>query len=319
MSITYTEFLDSNLHRVFPLDDDMSGRDTTDALQIPTALISDIFMCAPNHPSVDLSLFYISNLTIRSRFIDITIGYDGVSDTIGSFHNIDMSAPVHTTYLFTPLKRQTGDLTALLFHMTGQITMGDLSEVGALVGSWNFDIANTLISPARLSQGILNIQYISVNDRLYTGLVRLKEGANIDLTAEEEIVAGLPRTTITVSATLNADSDSQFNNDQDVLDAITTQFGRPLRSINGVLPDIDRNFQLDGADCTDVIEIDNGLSLSNPCATPCCEEDSTIEGILESLANLNLRYGQLKAGLDAGNKEVIDVQNKLLRLASTSV
>lgn len=319
MSEIYTEWLDQNLHRVYPLQDDMTGQATNGNISIPTKLMSDIFLCVPNHPSIDIELFYISNITVRSRFIDISIGYEGVSDLIGSFSNIDMTASVHTTYLFTPLKQQTGDITALLFHITGQITMGELSALDTFIGSWNFDINTARITPTRMSEGLINVQYISVNDRLYSGTVRLLEGDNIELTAEEETIGGLPVTTITVSASLNSDSAVQLNNDEDVIDALVARFGRPLRTINGLLSDVDRNFRLEGADCTDVEDLTTGVVISNPCATPCCDEDENIADIQGSIANLNLRYAQLKASLDSGNREVTDLQNKFLSLGAGTV
>jgi hypothetical protein len=322
MSIALQEFLDDNLHRVYPLTDDSGGTDITDSFVLPTSFISDIFLCAPNLPQIDITKFYISNITIRRFFVDITIGYDdpAVDQPIGSFKNIDTTAPVHSTYQFIPAEIQSEDSFAPLYFMTGQIIIGESNELVTLLGSWNFDLSDaehsTFIVPTRVSQGLVNVQYISINDRLFTGNVRFREGSNINMDVEQETVDGQLQTVITLSASLSAGSTLSLTSDADVLNELIRQFGVPLLTINGMLPDPNRNFNLFGADCTTVDGLTNGLVISNPCASPCCDEDSNINNILESISNLNSRYGQLKGFYDAATAAINNVQNKLLVLGS---
>jgi len=61
---------------------------------------------------------------------------------------------------------------------------------------------------------------------------------------------------------------------------------------------------------------DHSIVIGNPCASPCCDEDANITALLESIANLNLRYAQLKAFLDSTASSVDSLQNKLLVLGS---
>jgi len=322
MSNVFREWADQNLHRVFPLVDSAGGVDITNTFTLPTALITDIYLCAPNLPLVDICKFYVQNVVIRQFFIDITLGYNdpAVPNPIGTFKNISTQAPLHSTYQFVPSEIQSGDAFAPLYFMTGQITIGDPQETIRALGSWNFrptdDGHSTYISPARVGQGLVNVQYISINDRLFTGNIKLREGSNIEMEVDTQVVNGETETTITFNASLNAGSVLQLNNDADILDALVAEFGQPLLSINGLLPDSDRNFNIFGLDCTSVENTDNGLLISNPCASPCCDEDTNIANIMESINNLNLRYAQLNSFFESLSTTVNNLQNKLLVLGA---
>ena len=318
MSQVFKEFADANLHRVYPLIDSAGGVDTTGIFTLPTSLISDIYLCAPNIPEVDVEKFYIQNILVRQFFIDITIGYDdsAVTAPIGTFKNISTTANLHSTYSFVPSEIQSTDVFTPLYHMTGQIIIGDPTDTIRSLGSWSFDPDETYITPTRVARGLLNVQYISINNRLFTGNVKLREGANISMDVVTQTVDGETETTITINASLNAGAGLQLSSDQDVLDALIDQYGFPLQSINGILPAADRNFDVFGEDCTTVEPAANGIVLSNPCATPCCDEDANIESILDSIANLNLRYSQLKAFFDATAASINTQQSKLLSLSA---
>lgn len=321
MTTVLKEFNDNNLHRAFPLVDEAGAVDVTGSFTLPTALITDIYLCAPN-TIADICRFYISNVLIRGFFIDITISYDdpAVPIPIGVFKNISTTAPLHTTYSFTPSQIQAGDEFTPLYFMTGQITIGEPAESLRMLGSWNFypsdDRHSTVISPSRVARGLINVQYISINDRLFTGNVKLREGSNIDMVVDTQVVNGETETTITISASLNAGAPLQLNNDQDVLDALVDNYGFPLLTINGLLPDSDRNFNVFGADCTSVEATDNGLFIGNPCASPCCDEDTNLANITASINNLNLQYAHLKSFFDGLTGTMNNLQNKLLVLGA---
>lgn len=324
MSDVFREFLDENLHRVYPLTDESGANDNTDSFVLPGSLITDIYLCVPNIPQVDKTKFFIDNVVIRRFFIDISIGYDdsAVTRPIGIFKGISTEADPQTTYEFTPSEFQSGDAFAPLYHTTGQIIIGDPQDSIRYLGSWSFnqvDAAHsTKLVSTRIAKGLLNVQYLSVNSRLFTGNVRLREGSNVVMAVDTRTLgSGEEETVITLSASLNAGSTLQLANDEDVLAALVALYGRPLRTINGMLSDPERNFQLLGEDCTTVNPSgDHSVVISNPCAAPCCDEDTNLNNILDSIGNLNLRYAQLKAFYDATSADVNGLQNKLLVLGA---
>jgi len=322
MSQVLKEFSDQNLHRVFPLTDESGSLDLTGSFTLPTSLITDIYLCIPHLPYIDPEKFYVSNVTIRRMFIDVYIGYDDPQTPLplGVFKNIETSAALHSKYEFVPFESQTQDAYAPLFHMSGQVTIGDPAESVKSLGSWNFSpIDNehaTRISPVRVGRGLLNVQYISVNNRLFTGNVKLQEGENVSLDVSSHTVDGVLETVITVNASLTAGSSLQLGSDEDILTELVERFGVPIRTINGLLPDADRNFSIIGEDCTTIEQNDNGVVISNPCATPCCDQDPNISNLLESISNMNLRYAQLESYYRAASANIVSLQNKLLVLGS---
>jgi hypothetical protein len=312
MSQVLREWLDQMLHRVYPLEDNAASLDTTGYFRIPSSLMSDIFLCAPDLPNVDTAKFYIRNITVRRYTIEITLGYEDVDEPIGTFRDIRSDAPLHTAYQFTPAQVQTDDDYAPLFFMTGQIIIGDPTETIQKLGSWTFTSDNTRLLPIRIGRGVLNVRYLKINDRLFTGAVKLREGANVRL----EVTTEGSETVITVSASLRAGSALQIDNDADMLAALIADYGRPIVTINGMYPDVNRSFQVLGADCTEIQNGDHNVVISNPCATPCCDHDAAVQQLLESITNLNLRYAQLKAYFDAQGQAVNVIQNKLLVLGA---
>jgi hypothetical protein len=302
------------MHRSYPLTDDSFGQDVTDTFHIPESLMTDIFLCAPNLSIVDTQKFYIENITVRQYFIDITIGYEDVSQPVGVFRGISTTAPLQTKYDFTPSELQTNDDYTPLFFMTGQITIGSASDALNMLGSWTFAPEQARITPTRVSKGLINVQYISVNGRLLTGNVRFKAGANVTMQVFQQTIGGELVNIIEIGASLTAQDLLQLNSDADVYNQLLADFGVPILTVNGLYPDNDRNFTFLPADCTSVDANDHGIVISNPCATPCCDEDTNVEQILQDISNLNLRYAQLKAYFDSQASIINSIQNKLLVL-----
>ena len=320
MSQTLQEFLDANLHRVYPLEDSASGIDVTNTFVLPSNFITNLFLCVPDEVGITVDNFYVQRIVARTSFIDVYIGYNDVEVTapLGVFKDIATDAPIHSTYIFTPAQLQTNDQFTPLFHMSGQITIGTTESMVELLGSWEFDYVEGRIIAANVSRGLLNVQYISIDGRLFTGTVKFIEGANLVIDINQQIIAGDTVTFLTFNATLSADSTLQIVNDEDMLAAFNTTYGGlPINTINGLLPDVDRNFTLTAADCTTITTTGNGLTFENPCARPCCDEDVQIQAILSDMANLNERYANLFTAYENNAITIQDLQNKILTLGST--
>lgn len=324
MADPYLEFCDQMMHRVYPLTDNSGGLDTTGQFRLPTSLITDIYLCAPNTPGVSTDRFYISRVMIRRHNIDVEISFDSpdLTSPLGVFQQIKTDAPLQACYLFTPYSSSApAGALAPLYYMTGQICIGDAQEALRSLGSWEFEPTApdnyTWITPTRIGLGVLSMQYIMINDRVYTGSVRLREGENIRLDTDTEEIGGVTHTVITVNASLQAGSpDINLASDGDVITALTDLFGVPIQTVNGIRPDVARNFNIEGADCIDIGVLDFGIEISNPCATPCCDENDNVETLRQSAANLNLRYAQLHSFFEAVSRAINGTQQKLLVLGS---
>jgi hypothetical protein len=310
---TFQEFTDQNLHRAYPLTDDAPSNDTTGSFSIPTSLITDMYLCVPNIPEVDVEKFYIYSVLVRRYQIEISIGYDDAltPTPIGTFRGILVDAPIQSTYDFIPSKLTNGNVLDVLYVCTGQIIIGDASETAGKVGLWNFNPSETLILPTRIARGLLNVQYISVLGNYYTGVVKFAAGSGVEL----EVNTVGNETTITISAT--GDQTNTLLSDADVIAALTNDIGVPIRSINGLLPDANRNFNLVAEDCTELTDLAAGVSIGNPCATPCCEENANLTSIKESITNLNLKFADLFRFFEANRDVINDIQANLMVLGTT--
>ena len=317
MAEVYREFLDSSMHRAFPLSDASAGLDISGTFRLPTTLITDIFLCVPNITGLDKTAFYVSNVAIRRYQLDITIGYDGVSNYIGSFRGISTSAALHTQYDYVPAETSLGTDYDALFYATGQITIGDASVAAQTPGSFSFDHANGAILGSRISAGLLNLQYLQIGSRLLTGVVKLKAGTNVELQLSTDDTVDPPVHTVTVNASLNAGADVlDLLNDDDVVDALVARFGVPIQTINGIKPTSEMDFTLATADCTQLIPLPHGITISNPCARPCGDEDADVAKLLEDVGALDLRFGQLRQAFDAQGTQLNDIMQKIIALGT---
>jgi len=310
---TYQEFADTNLHRSFPLEDGSAGNDTSGSFVLPTSLMTDMYLCVPNIPEVDVEKFYVSSVIARRATIEIVISYDDpqTPEPLGAFKGIVVAAAPQSTYLFSPSKVEAASPLSALYLMTGQITIGIAEETSRLLGSWRFDPSETLISPTRIARGLINVQYIQIGDRLLSGTVKFQEGANVTL----DVQTSADVTTVTID--VEDASSVDILTDADVITALTNATGTPIRSINGLLPDVSRNFDVLTDDCTEITPLAAGISIGNPCATPCCPEDENITQLTNSVENLNLKYADLIRFYEETRDLVNEIQGKLFSLGNT--
>ena len=317
MSQVFKEFCDENMHRNFPLVDSASVTDTTGALTIPTNLMVDMFLCVPNTAELDLDGFYISRITVRQFFLDITVGHTDLSAAVGTFRNINTTAPLHESYDFVPTNQVAGQLNPL-YYSTGQITIGNAEDMARYPGVWLFSgVSETQISSTRISEGLMNVQHIQADDRLFTGVVTLKEGTNITIDVETSGTAPDADTTLTISASILGEIGTlDLQSDTDVLNGLIARYGTPLKTINGIKPDSSMNFVLEGADCTKVDPVEHGLSISNPCARPCGEEDAAMVQALEDIGNLDLRYASIREFIESTARELNTMNQRLIALGA---
>jgi len=310
---TYQEFADQNLHRAFPLEDSAAGNDTSGSFVLPTSLMTDMYLCVPNIPEVDVEKFYVSSIIARRATIEIVVSYDDpqTPEPLGAFKGIIVNAAVQSTYLFSPSKVEAISPLSALYLITGQVTIGIAEETSRLLGNWRFDPSETSISPTRIARGLINVQYIQIGDRLLSGIVKFQEGSNVILDVQ---TAG-DVTTVTIDA--DDTSSAAIVNDDDVITALTNATGVPIRSINGLLPDVSRNYDILGGDCTEITPLAAGISIGNPCATPCCPEDANILQLTNSVENLNLKYADLIRFYEETRDLINEIQGKLFSLGNT--
>ena len=283
---TLNEFLNENLHRNYPIMDGYSARDITDSYNIPTELIADIRLVVPTN-TASSGDFFISALVVRRYTIDIEIGYrpaGGAPVPVGWFHNIDAAADSFESYTFVALSDGFGSL-AQFSDITGTLVAGIGIPAATLPDSWEFDADSTKLVPTTTEEQLTKFRALVVDDKILTGDIIIEEGDNVTV----EVVGN----TIKISAKEIEPPDLVINSDEDLLEALIDLFGRPITTINQEPPVNDGNFTLAGADCVQMSTLSNSITVTNPCGKPCCDKETYLDPVYDSVNQLNARHARL--------------------------
>ena len=284
----YKEYLNENAHRYYPF---------VNANEIPTGLILDFCLLAtPNVPNnatdQDTEITYISQVVSDGTSLRIylaTTSYDfgcvAVSDTsqpmvvggvVGRRSEIKYAKDGYVLqgYIIT------GDLDYLLPKMPPSITLDSTS--GRLY-------TNCIL---HMSQWLTGFQ---IGDETLTGLVNIVAGEGIEFS-----VSGSTVTISCVGAKLPPDNQIIVN-DTTLLETITSLYGYPITSINGV--DIANGgkwtlavVQNEGLTVT-ADTVDHTITINNPSAKACCTADE-ISALVSNIGALNERVATVQGFQD---------------------
>jgi len=196
--------------------------------------------------------------------------------------------------------------------MSGSVTIGTNVAAVTEPGSWEFDETATALSATTIDEGLSQVRSIQVGTERFINNVVFKEGTNVIFTPTYDAVTDT--TTIVVSARLSStSSDIKLETDADIIDAITDIYGAPIVTVNGIDPDSSGNFIIEGEDCVVVGNITNGVNISNPCSTPCCDTDY-LDAAYEALNQINVRYARLVDFYTATDTNISQIQARLALL-----
>jgi hypothetical protein len=297
------EWADENSHRQFPLADDASGKDQTGDYSIPQAFMVDMILAVPI--AYDTEKFYIKSLVVRRLFIDIEIGFDNGSElTVGWARNIPQDAARNSVYTISSVVQ---DVEKDFEMLTGAVVIGDASEIVEEPGTFSFFPVDTYIHPGIVTVGLACVQSLQVGAAVLTGNLVIKEGENVRLEVDNTDNA------IIITATLSDDDGTIIGSDEDLLNALIARYGPPITTINGQPPDGSGNFQVIGADCTNISRGFSNITIKNPCAEPCCDK-SLLTDVYGVLSQLNIRYAVLESYYQNMSLTVNQMQGRIVGL-----
>jgi len=296
------EWRNANAHRQFPLDDGASGESASPAgFRVPQSLMVDLRLDVPH--DADPGEFAVTRIVVAGASATVYVSYmESTPFVIGSFTLVPgiFGNEVQMDGAATDDQSWRG--------LSGVMASGFLDEALKFPGDWTFTPGSANINPACVRNGPAGVRALVVDDEALYGSVVLRAGDNIDIARTWDAVNG--RHVLTFSAASPAGS-LVINNDQDLLDALVARFGEPVRTINGIPPDEDGEFKILGADCVDVSPGAGSVTISNPCATPCCDQEEYLGALYEALNDLNARYARLLQFEEALTESVNMMQNKI--------
>ena len=132
-------------------------------------------------------------------------------------------------------------------------------------------------------------------------IIRATDGVTLNVSSTED---GVPVLVISPSDTVEA-----------LVNQIKTELGNPIYSISGATPapNGDGSISLVGNDCVSVSNSDHGLSISNPCAKPCCDDADT-QAVSNALQALDDAKNRLEAYYQALATNINTMQARLSSL-----
>jgi hypothetical protein len=255
------EFLNHNAQRSYPLVAEATKTDTTGSFVIPTDFLVGMDIPISTTMNMETGRFFIRQLGVFASGIQIIVAYD-----TGTEINDVGAALIPSTSTARNRVFVLGGL-APYDDVVGKVVIGRTDTIQQQPsGLFNFNLNGSAIEPQVVRPMIKGISSIrisnatgTVSDRLY-GDIELVAGANIQLSTVQTPSA----TQIVISALDGAGTVSQCvcEGDASILPCIKT--------INGIAPATDGNFNFIGDDCLAFTEISNGLRVTDSCCAPCC-------------------------------------------------
>ena len=303
------EWCDENAHRQFPLIDSASGKDTTGTMVLPQPFLVDAIVAIP--VGRNIAAVYIKSIITRRLYVDVELGYDdgSVDFSFAWVRGIPHNASRNSSYVVEPTTQTDGTLKD--FEIAGgALVIGDMAQVLDQPGNWLFTLATANLIESRVMTGVACVQSMQVASDVLTGQLTLRAGDNVSISTRLNTTLGV--TEIVVSAsTGTSGAGFVLDSDDAILAALTSLYGDPIVSINGQGPDGSGNFQIGGEDCTNVATSGASISISNPCASPCCDK-SMLQDVYGTLSQLNLRYAVLESYYQSIGLTLNEMQARML-------
>jgi hypothetical protein len=296
ISLRNLEWLNHNSQRAYPLTADSTKLDTTEAFELPDDFIVGLILPVHWGIDIDTTKFFISKIAAYATGFSVTVGYDSLSGVIDVATALVARAS-HTTNQVYNLGGM-GDFA----DSRGQIVIGKFAGIDEQpAGLFTFDYEATRLEVDAVRPHIRGVMSVQVQNgselsRLLTGRIRLVAGRNTRIRVESTIdddpliiLDAIEGEGLTDSCVCSPELD-------------------PIRTINGIPPDQNGNFQFLGNECLEVVEGDHILEFKDVCSQPCCgcEELETVTSALEAfgdkattlenfLVNLEQRVTQMDA------------------------
>lgn len=253
------EWLNANSQRAYPLTEAATKLDTTGSFKIPDDLILALYFPVHAGVAVEPEKFYVKNVTVFATGVNVTIGYDDGSEfpTVAS-----AAVPLagHTEYRSYALPG-AGEFD----DSVGKVVFGQPSAIKGLPpGSYDFAPAAGRLDVDCIRpviRGVTSVVLVNNGERSekLTGVIELNAGSNIRLSVAAAGAVNTVRIDAIKGEGLTRDC---------VCDDATD--GPCIKTINGIPPDDNGNFIIQGDDCLIPQGITNGVKLVDQCSKPCC-------------------------------------------------
>jgi hypothetical protein len=279
------EFLNHNAQRSFPLTADATSQDTTGSFRIPDDFIVGLDIALSPAADMETGRFLIRQLGLFASGVQLVFAYDnGVEVVDVASALVPFSAATSRNFVVGIGGLEPFD------DLTGKVVIGRVDTLqGQPTGLFEFDISGSRIEPQAIRPMIKAISSLRVvpaigqgGSRLY-GDIELVAGTNIQLST----VSTADETQIIISAIEGEGTVEPCICEGDAANIPC------IKTINGIGPTADGNFNFIGDDCLTFSGIENGLTLTDSCCAPCCGCEE-LEAITRDLERFNAQRATLE-------------------------
>ena len=261
----------------YPLADQASGKSLS-GNPLPQSFLLDIQLLLPSKYNYNLAgQFYISSIQDIGNTFNVVISYSNIECAICTGISKELTATSSLsdrTYIISSIVTDANILQTYpwMNNITGNLCAGITVDYSG--GSMSFNLSGAQLNAAcvHFLSGD-HVEAIQVGSRYLTGIVTLQAGEGISIAVKNNNV-------IKISVDQNLLNRLWQSN---IADYQASFPGTPVKSINGILPDDNGNISISAADCVQINEIPNGITISNPCAKPCCKTDTVTQDLNTSL------------------------------------
>ena len=308
MATNNLEWLNNNMHRNYPLNDDCSALSTA-GTYLPSTLLVDMNISIYSTKDTNIeSRLFLSSLIVTGGYVKLIVSYKTNSSSFECLISEDIPIDIETSWEITDklfrltpaadIPEQYADILALT---KATVVIGSCADI-AMIGGMEFSyedamlspmVVNVISSPYEYEHGIDSIDLLNSSGvtigKLESSFI-LQAGAGVDILVDDS--GDMPIVTVVRKEF----DDSSYNDPlsvEDIVEAVYKDLGNPIRSINGVIPDEHGNISIIGKTCTNIEEGTAYLSISNSCSQPCCQKtDSDIAEAVDTLSSYASRLVQ---------------------------
>ena len=272
----FPEWLNANSVRAYPLSESATRLDELGYIKIPDSLIVSASITI--HPDFASYVFFVSRINITSQSAQVTISCQDLSGN----NNVVCTITGNTVDGINQVFDITG--SGNLSSITGNITLGDIQQSSSeAVGAFNFTAESAPFEPTIVYVSLPSLNYLQAyNGSALVGtfddLLSLRAGENIKLTYVD-------------NNTIRIDAIAGLN---DPTDCSGKAPAPPcIKTINGIAPDLNGNFVINGGECIDIAPGTASITISDTCSKSCCGCNE-LEALMNSLSLLETQYQSLR-------------------------
>ena len=316
------EWLNSNMHRNYPLVDSMVVRSIAGEY-LPSSFLVDMQLIIPYVDGVDPARFFISSIIRNANSFQVVIGYmtvDPGPNVARQGFDCAVSAAIPDT-LIAGSSYDDNDHVINISAITTEQTQVDASYsygipdayaafrglhgilyIGSCADMANINVLRFNYENSAIMQTCVYIE--GKNEQLNS--IRLVDSYGTDATFTDDTTlilgTGIQATIEGSTVTLSMYDDFVLNKINTMLSAA---IGNAIKTINGQPPDPTGDFTIYPLDCTAIDQAENGITISNPCSQPCCDATGA------DTAEIATALAELTAAKEVLNNYYTDLATKV--------